>query len=338
NIRDRIDEHFISYTRDVPEDEVELIPVNILSQEVEENSWSSFIRQVRDFSDYNDPGFFDFLQENIDVQNMIDYFLIRIYISSVDWPGNNRSVWRHKSDTGRFRNILFDNDNTLDIYEANTLRMALEEDGPSWPNPEWSTLLLRSALLNDTFRDLFIERNEELVVSLFNEERLMGILDSLVGLYEPLMPDHINRWQFPGENISAWYFHVKNMRKFFEKRPCVIRAFFREYFNLPENYLSSLGCESNSLVSESDESTLVIELFPNPTNSAITIAAMINPNTETRLMIFDAQGRKLIEESIIEESRFFVRYISEIANWSPGVYLVRFENLGRVVNQRFIIN
>ncbi len=338
NIRDRVDEHFISYTRGVAEEDVELITIDFAKQETDSNSWPTFISQVRDYSDYSGSDFFEFLQEKIDVQNLIDYLISRVYISSVDWPGNNRSVWRHASDTGRFRNIFFDNDNTLDLREANTLKMALAEDGSAWPNPAWSTLLFRKSLLNETFRELFIRRNEELVNTVFEKKRMIGILDSFVELYEPLMLDHIYRWQFPGNTISAWYFHVKNMRRFIEERPCVIREIFRDYFDLPENYLSNLQCESNGFAPILDDEDIVVDIFPNPTQGAVSVAAEVQPYSEIRLSIFDVQGRKLFDEKIIEESRFFVRDITETSNWMPGVYLVRFENLDKVIVRRLIVN
>ncbi|TVQ78886.1 MAG: T9SS C-terminal target domain-containing protein [Flavobacteriales bacterium] len=337
NIRDRIDEHFISYTRNVPEEQVELIEVFRPTQEEEDNGWSRFMLQLYDFDDYNDDGFFDFMEEHLDIDNLIDYLIVRLYIGSFDWPGNNRMVWRDKRG-GRFRNILFDNDHTLERYDFNTFELALNPNGPFWPNPRWSTALFRAAMQNDIFLEKFIARNAWMIKEIFAPERLTAILDSFVELYEPVMFDQISRWQKPGENIGAWYFYLQFIREFIVKRPCFMRQFTIDQFNLHWTYLAELECENRQLENSSQSSKLRMEVFPNPSDGQFTLAGLITPYSKVKISVSNTLGQTVHNESSFIDASYLIKHFDLRLNLQPGVYYIRVENEGAVAVLRYIKN
>ena len=85
--------------------------------------------------------------EWIDVNSFIDYFSSQMYCRNEDWPGNNIRYWKTNDATGKWRWIMYDTDFGMGIWGTsptdNSLAFATATNGPNWPNPPWSTLLLR---------------------------------------------------------------------------------------------------------------------------------------------------------------------------------------------------
>jgi hypothetical protein len=48
--------------------------------------------------------------------------------------------------------------NAQGLATTNTLAQATATNGPDWPNPPWSTLMLRKLLDNPDFKNEFIQR------------------------------------------------------------------------------------------------------------------------------------------------------------------------------------
>ena len=51
---------------------------------------------------------FEFVQQNVDVVNMIDYMLLNFYAGNNDWDHNNFRVGRRIDETGRFQFFTWD--------------------------------------------------------------------------------------------------------------------------------------------------------------------------------------------------------------------------------------
>ena len=99
----------------------------------------------------------------MDINNFIDYYIAQIYYANTDWPGNNIKFWRPHTSDGKWKWILYDTDFGFGIpfmgsnnYLFNTLEFATETNGPGWPNPPWSTYLLRKLLENPSYSERFI--------------------------------------------------------------------------------------------------------------------------------------------------------------------------------------
>src|SRR5690606_31774130 len=99
---------------------------------------------------------FDYIQTRIDVENFMDYQIAQIFVGNADWPANNVKLWRSKNEynptagkgkDGRWQWLMYDTDYSLGIYGGSftrdNLSFATSTSGPTWPNPPWSTFLLR---------------------------------------------------------------------------------------------------------------------------------------------------------------------------------------------------
>jgi hypothetical protein len=272
----------------------------------------------------NAQGVYENLEKYIDMDNYRDYYLTRIFLGVYDWPGNNRSVWRPIHDGGKFRNIIFDSDGALTYFEYDHLNHALVEDGELWPNPPWSTFVLRKLLQNKKFRDDFIQRNQVLASTVFRPDRLMHILDSFKALYQPLMEEQYLRWQYPGQDISTWRYFLSFYNDFIENRHCYIRSFFIERFGLPDSYMTGFGCTDEN--KKPKKSSVYLKQFPNPTTGDFTIGVQLNSARHIHIYITDLMGRTLYSKKLYVDNTHYVATITALRNISPGQYILTVES------------
>ncbi|MFO7873418.1 MAG: CotH kinase family protein [Bacteroidales bacterium] len=209
----------------------------------------------------SDPENFEELKTRMDVKNFTNYQISQIYVMNTDWPGNNIQYWRYLTDEyepgapegldGRWRWQVFDLDfgfgldfdYVIGVNEGaahNTLSFALEPNGPDWPNPPWSTLILRKLLENETYRQHFITRFSDLLNTTFDEQRVQDILEAHRQEYLPEMPEHIHRWRMP-DGMEHWESELAVMEQFATERPAYMRQYMAEEFNLGD--LASLSVD-----------------------------------------------------------------------------------------------
>src|SRR6476661_7604680 len=99
---------------------------------------------------------------------------------------------------GRWRWMAHDMDDTFGIsndnISLNTLAVATDPNGPEWPNPQWSTLLLRKMLENPSFKNDFINRFADLMNTSFLSSRMLDVMLAMKAQKEPEMADEYFRW------------------------------------------------------------------------------------------------------------------------------------------------
>ncbi len=240
NIREKINEHYAAALGNIDADQVDLLELN------EDNPSSSpgvvggdteHFEQMLAFvgsADMRSAASFETVRTLIDVDNFIDYHITQIFVGNTDWPGNNVKLWRPRTPDGRWRWILFDLDfgfgrwNPAD-YQHNTLAFATQANGPTWPNPPWSTFLLRRLLENSSFRIEFVNRYADFLNDYFLESSMLTVLDSLQGVIDAEIPDHVARW---GRTYASWRGDVDNMRFYGSNRAAAAEGHLRSFFGL----------------------------------------------------------------------------------------------------------
>jgi hypothetical protein len=233
NIREKVNEHYIANNHSVDPDKV-----NILEKEGElitgsNQTYQELLNFLDTHSTLQDDNNFNFAVNNIDIDNYIQYQLTEIYINNRDWPGNNIKYWSTTSPSAKWRWILFDTDFGFglngDYSDFNTLEFALATDGPFWPNPPWSTLLLRRFVSNIGFRFNFINQYADRINTDFRPEIIDFKLDSLQLLYNNEIQNHIARW---GGDYNWWLNIIDQRKGFGQQRPVFALGHIQSIFNL----------------------------------------------------------------------------------------------------------
>ncbi|MDQ2077993.1 CotH kinase family protein [Marinimicrobium sp. ABcell2] len=250
NLRERYDRHYLGRTYGVDPDNVDFITNYNDIGEGDDTHYRETIDYIENNSLTVNSNF-AYVQTRVDTDNYMDYTIANIFADNRDWPGNNIDYWRLRTDEyrlgspeghdGRWRWLWFDADFGFGLYDGasnatrDTLTFATEAGNTDWPNPDWSTLLLRSLLENANFRNDFINRFADLLNTNFSSQYVTGVIDSMKATLEPEIPNHIDRWSHPS-NLDNWHYQVQIMTDFANARPNHQRQHIRDYFGLSGDY------------------------------------------------------------------------------------------------------
>lgn len=246
NARERYDKYYLARTYGVDPENIDLL-TNLAT--VKEGSSVHFL-QMRNFvlnSDLTLPANYEYLSTQMDMVNFADYQIAQIFARNTDWPLANIDFWRLKTveyqpnapygHDGRWRWLMYDTDFGFGLnggptaYTHNTLAFATEPNGPAYPNPPLSTLLLRSLLTNSDFKQYFINRFADLLNTVYLSQHMVQVIDSLKSNITAEMPAHIHRWSRP-ISMSSWNSNVNVMINFANQRPFYQRQHIREQFGI----------------------------------------------------------------------------------------------------------
>lgn len=180
------------------------------------------------------------VSEMMNLSCFIDYEILEIYVDNGDWPGNNIKYWNTNDSLSRWRWLIFDADFGFDLYgsNGNTLQFATASNGPSWPNPPWSTLLLRKLLANQEFKYSFVNRLSDCMNSNLLYEKLLYKVDSIQNLLIPEIENHLDRWGF---SYDGWINEVNRIETFISGRRSNMRSYMRSYFGFSTDHLITLA-------------------------------------------------------------------------------------------------
>jgi hypothetical protein len=200
------------------------------------------------------PANFTYIKTQMDTDSFNDYHITNIYLQNVDWPGTNIEYWRKRTASyipnapyghdGRWRWAFHDLDDTFglatDDIGFNTLELATEPNGPEYPNPAWSTFILRKLLVSPTYKNDFINRFADLMNTTFLPTRVLDMIDSMKSAIEPEILEHIERWKMPLE-LDNWEFYLNQERDFANQRPALQRNHIRSEFGITSNINATLA-------------------------------------------------------------------------------------------------
>jgi hypothetical protein len=233
NMREKINEDYLENRHtNVDADQVDILEGNAVVVEGSSTHYIQMLNFIRS-NNIETTAVYDSVKQLMDVINFMEYEIAEIYFNNTDWPGNNIKYWRPQTTNGRWRWLIYDTDFGFGIYgandyENNTLQFATETSGPSWPNPPWSTYLLRTLLLNPDFKSEFINRFADRINCDFSPQKVTQLVDSLKGNIAEEIPYHIARWN----HIRDFDANVTRLKTFGSNRPNYMRGFINSEFNL----------------------------------------------------------------------------------------------------------
>ncbi len=231
NMREKVNRHFLKHYHDQKKDSIDLMEhqgIVKLGSSKHYEDMLYFLRRNPISVDDN----IDYLETQMELNNFMDYQIAQIYFDNQD-AGGNIKYWRPQAASGRWRWILFDTDwgfglNDASAYTNNSLHFHTEADGPSWPNPPWTTFILRKLLENDSFEQAFINRFADHLNTSFEEETVQEKIDALYVSMQPEIDRQLMRWNL---KRSDWERHVKRLYQFAADRPALVRMHLMDKFN-----------------------------------------------------------------------------------------------------------
>ncbi|MFK7809121.1 MAG: CotH kinase family protein [Saprospiraceae bacterium] len=223
NIREKVNRHFISSHHELDKDSIDLLEHQYTTKRGSRQHYLQMLRYIEN-NDMSQPAHYEYIKTQMDVENFMQYQIAQIYYDNRD-AGGNIKFWRPQTKNGKWRWILYDTDwgfglHDKKAYKFNSLAFHTKPDGPSWPNPPWSTLILRSLLENEEFKNDFLNRFADEINTTWATERVEKKIDEFFALYEPEIDRQIDRWNL---SKKLWKSEIYQMRVFGRKRPDYVR-------------------------------------------------------------------------------------------------------------------
>jgi hypothetical protein len=233
NLREKLNEEYLEANHGVNPSYLDIIEDSLRVNNGDANHYTELIRFVSQH-DLSRPENFEVVSRKIDLDEFINYMSYKIYGGYIQWQVNNK-YWRERTPDSPWRWIAFDLEHCFagpgsDTYDGNTLNSALE---PGNSPVEWPTLLFRKLMENEDFRARFIQRTILLLNTVFREERVLGIIDSLKFRIGDEMEDHISRWGSP-VSLSGWNQNIELLKEFARNRNRFLLGHLMEYAQIQD--------------------------------------------------------------------------------------------------------
>lgn len=197
-IREKADEHFVESNYGIDNNSVDLL-----------NAWSAlngsdsgFINLYSSLMAMNPltDDYYNKFDQNVDIQNYIDYYIGEIYYQNVDfggyyWGVNNTKLWREQNG-GKWRFIMYDMDGAMGYFGSAPIDNYINlTRNPSYPNA-FSQIFDRT-LNNIDIRNYFVNRFADLINTIYKQENMEAIAYTMRDSIISEIPHQLSAWGAP---------------------------------------------------------------------------------------------------------------------------------------------
>ncbi len=300
-LEEKPDEHYIAGHYDYDDEDVDLL-VN-WGDEVENGSaddWNDMYQWL-ETADLTVEADYSRLASEVDVDALLDYMLLQIFIANVDWPANNVRHW--SADGSPWRWIFFDGDAAFANWRSKTEMLdyvTCDDPAQTYPSSPHASLLFRRMLANKDFMARSIDRFGELIHYHFGADHSLPLVDAV----EDLLADEVQHQSARFENpvdISSWRHEISEIRKYLTSRTDDMLTTYIDYFGLESGETESL-------------------IFPNPSAGQATLRYNAEWGGFVVVAIYDILGRQIY--NLTYDLHVGINNIS-LPQLSPGLYLIR---------------
>ena len=191
-----------------------------------------------------------YIEDKIDIQSMIDYYVTEIYVGNSDAFSNNLALWRVKNPSGgeyrdgKWRWLLYDLDESCGmITEMNNASIDSFTDG-HWrdTHPLSGDVLFSSLIRNDEFKERFVSSFSEITDNNFDyskvHEKLYELADRCkdanIKSQERFRGDFVLSGYDPNEDFTGPY-----SEEDYDTDIAVIDEFFKERAGYITDYMKN---------------------------------------------------------------------------------------------------
>lgn len=226
NLQEKYSDTYYSEHYNIDKDNIIVIKESELDEGEEEDIklYDELMKYAN--KDLSNEEIYNEFKEIVDIDSMLDYFAIEIYIGNSDWGEENgilknTQLWRvRKPDgslygDGKWRWSLYDLEYSSSLYgqketnvNYNTIKQAIER------HP-----LFKSVMKNEEFRSCFYNILKEIGNNNFNSEKINTILDNYETTWSSYLLDYYRRF---GDNSFKRENSLVATRYFFNKRYDII--------------------------------------------------------------------------------------------------------------------
>jgi len=242
NLREKINEHYLEDNYNVSPDNVDLMEHRDGAKLGNSKQYKYLLNYLAS-KDMTDDNVIAELRKLMRIEDYMTYNIAEIYSDNRDAGGNIR-YWKERTDSSRWRWILYDTDmglgnNNPNGYKHNTLKKFTTANNEIWPDPAWSTFIIRSLLKNKKLEYEYINMFADQLNTVYQSDTAVGLVNRIADGIRAEIPFHQKRWN---STVKAWEENVAVLRKFADRRPYYLRQFMMEKFLLKDTSYVKVVC------------------------------------------------------------------------------------------------
>ena len=240
NIREKISEHYLHANFDVDKNNVDILRHNGVKRHGYSTEYKRLLAYLRN-NDLSDNTKMNHLKTFLSIEDYIRYNIAEVYSDNRDAGGNIR-YWKERTDSSKWRWVLYDLDlglgnNNANGYKRNTLKKFTTANTESWPDPAWSTFIIRKLLTNKEVERQYINTFADQLNTIYHPDTALRLLNKMELRIDFEMEFHQKRW---GSSYQNWKHHMSILKEFIALRPFYIRQHIMQKFDIKDTVQVSI--------------------------------------------------------------------------------------------------
>lgn len=231
NMREKVGRYYLESNYGVNPDEINLLERASLNAITGTADNFIALKNYAIASNLETESHYNWVEEQLDINSFVDYFIVELYSNNRDWPNNNLKVWNAPSHP-KWRYICYDLDAAfryLGTEPEDYQSLAFILNNLSETNPH--VALLDALLANKKFKNYFINRYADLLNTIFRPELIY--YRYIMGR-DVVMADMVQHYEKWCGSMEQWHDRFNGLKGFIDSRVDVIRDELSEVFELPE--------------------------------------------------------------------------------------------------------
>lgn len=191
------------------------------------------------------------LEENMDVNEFLNYFIINSLYSNNDFPGNNYRLWKEKKTGAKWRWFAYDMDQTCGLsptkeiykYDFRYLNYILREKpfyDNGYSNKANACVLFQKMMSFPEFKEQYIDRMSVYMGSFVSPSKMESLIDSLVFNVEYEMPFY---YEFIKRDFDEYYSEITRLKEWYSLRVPFVYQDMKEFFSLGDTVSMTISTE-----------------------------------------------------------------------------------------------
>lgn len=277
-MEEKADEHYINEHYGFDDEDVDLLSDWGFSVDNgNADDWRGFYEWVQD-ADLSRQEDYQYFASKVDVDAFLDYMLLEVFVSNVDWPSNNVRQWSVLGSPWRW--IFFDGDAALSDRRENSEILGYitcDDSSMTYPASPRSSLLFRKLLANEDFRHISVDRFSKLIFHYWNYASTAPLLEEISDKVSSEVEYQSARFSSP-LSVSNWRGKIRNIDSYLKSRPV----------SMFDDYAKHIGV---------DLSKISVRLYPNPSHSVATLEYDSSWGGVADYSVYDVMGRCVVHQT-----------------------------------------
>lgn len=238
NIRESINEYFVEDHKGIQD--FDLVRFQKWGPELKYGTMDEWNKMISyfDSTDFTRPGTYNEVSSFMDLNSLLNLLSLVHCSQYRSWTWGTFAI---KPVGGRWSWTIWDTDRSYNILSWDGFTEYANTSAEKWPN-----IIPQKLIQNEQFRTELINRNCDLLNSLFVAENAIAVYDSLVAVISPEMDAEFERWN-PG-NRGRWEQNNESIRNFLRQRPAYLYNQMKSHFAIDDTVRITLRIEGNGRV------------------------------------------------------------------------------------------